>query len=536
MLPTMTSGMRPMRRMQALGLLGLLTVLLLRQIADPDIWNYLVVGREMVRTLAVPAQEFYLFPVAGQPAMFSALGYSLLHYLAYVAVGYPGMAILNALLIGGALTVLAWAARPRDASPWEWPVLLCVLAGAYACLNFRTLYRPESTLFLVMALEILVLERWLDDGNSRRLLWLPLLAWGIAQLHTTAVLLVLVYGAYVCHWALATTWTRCSSTPRQAGLLVAIGVAMLLLPILNPNGVDQVLLLVRSPWTTNVIAEYVPVWSTIYRWHFVALAFVAAVAWLITPQRRVVDALLLVGFGGLAFRFHRNLGLFALVAVVPVMRSLSYHATIRAAAIGISARQWLRGGLMALGIGSMVAVTWRDGGWGVGIRPGIFPEKAVQLIPRTSAGPNIMNFYHLGGFLAWTLGPKYLVAVDGHFVQPSFALDYHEWIMRAFPDWDALLARFDVGVVVTPATLPFSGELIPLVERLAGDPRWRLISVEDAGMVFVAVSQAAGVSALDKRLVWRQVQREAASVIAWAPDHQGARAALALAERRLSTQ
>ena len=52
---------------EVLGLLGLLVVLLLREISDPDIWGYLVVGREIANTLAIPTHEFYLFPAVGEP-------------------------------------------------------------------------------------------------------------------------------------------------------------------------------------------------------------------------------------------------------------------------------------------------------------------------------------------------------------------------------------------------------------------------------------------------------------------------------------
>lgn len=191
---------------------------------------------------------------------------------------------------------------------------------------------------------------------------------------------------------------------------------------------------------------------------------------------------------------------------------------------------------MALGVAALVGVTSHGGGWGIGIRPGVFTEEAVELIRRVSARGNVMNFYSLGGHLAWALGPRYRLAVDGHFVRPSFALDYHDRVMRADPDWEALLARFDVGVVVTPATLPFSGALIPLVERLAEDPRWRLVNFEDAGLMFVTEELGAGLPAIDKRAVWRQVQAQATAVLASYPDHQGARDALLAAGRHLWMQ
>ena len=120
---------------------------------------------------------------------------------------------------------------------------------------------------------------------------------------------------------------------------------------------------------------------------------------------------------------------------------------------------------------------------------------------------------------AWTLGR----AIDS----PSTALC--SAVVRARvprsgmltdPDSEALLAQFDVGVLVSPALLPFTGELIPLVERLAEHPRWHLVSVEDSAMVFVEQRLGAGLRSVDKRDVWRQVRREAVGVVAAYPDRQ----------------
>lgn len=519
------------RRSLLLLLLAFLGIVLLREISDPDIWFYLVVAREIVATLAIPAREFYLFPAIGEPAVFSALGFGLLHYAAYTLAGYFGMALLNALLVAGALTILAATALPRPASVGAWPPLLCVLAGAYALLEFRAVYRPETTLYLCLAVEILLLERWLADGRCRRLLWLPVLTWGITQLHTTAMLLTLVFGAYVCHCAVGGLRNRSAAPARQSAFVVAVGAAMLLLPLLNPNGGEQLLILFRtlSAGTSNNI-EFLATWSTEYRWHWVGLALVVTVAWFASPRRRLVDALLLAGFGWLAFRYVRNLGLFALVAVVPVSRTLVHHAATLAP-------EWRRragGGLAVAASVVFVAVTWANGGWGIGVRKGMFFEDAVPVIQRIARGGNVMNFFHHGGYLAWALGRDYRLAVDGHFVRPSFADEYHDRVMRADPDWESLLARFDVSIVATPATLPFSGALIPLVERLADDPRWRLLATEKAGLLFAADGVGSDIPALDKRQVWRQVQREADETLRTYPDHQQAIAARKLAQRRLA--
>lgn len=521
----------------ALLLFVALCALLLREITDTDIWFHLVVGRELAASQAIPAREFYLFPVLGEPALFSALGFGLLHYAAYQAAGYAGMVIVNALIGAAAMTLLVCAARPEKESPWDWPVLLCVLALVYACLNFRLVYRPESTLYLALAIEILLLERWLSDGRIARLAWLPLLSWGITQFHTTAVLLMLVYGAYVFQWAVE-VW-RQRPAPRSAALwLAAIGAAMLLLPLINPNGVEQFLVLVQLVRglgsDASRVIEYLPVWQTPYLKLFAALALIVAWAYWRAPRRRLVDALLLAGFGYLALKHVRNLGLFAWVALLPVSRTLLHHLARDTTALSVRWRRALAVGLALFGIAGLLAVT-RYGGWGVGVRAERFPVKAAELIRHVAPGGNVMNLFALGGYLAWELGPNYRVAMDGHFVRPSYANIYHDQVMQGKADWAELLDRHSVRIVVTSTTLPYSGRMVGLVERLADSPRWRLLSVEPGGLLFVADGLGADLPALDKREIWWQVQREAGAVVASAPERQPARDSLALAARRLAS-
>lgn len=515
-------------------LFAVLLVVSLRQISDPDIWFNLLVGREIVDRGSIPTQEFYLFPALGEAATFSAWGFGLLHYLAFVAAGYAGMALLNSLLIAAALTLIVRAALPQERQPLDWALLLCVVAAAYACLDFRLSYRPESTLYLFLGLEILLLERWLADGRLRPLLLLPLLGWGITQLHTTAVLLVLAFGAYLCHWLVEKLRNADRLRGMQLLQLASIFIAMALLPLLNPNGVPQVTALFRvlgESAASNV--EYLPVWQTPYRWHFLALACAAGLAWLLTPGRRLVDALLLLGFGWLAYRYVRNLGLLALVAVIPLTRALVFARSRLRFAPGSVAARALAMALAILGASSLTAVSWASGNWGIGIRDNVFFTKAVETIRQVSPGGNVMNFFHHGAYLVWALGPNYRAAVDGHFVRPSYADSYHDRVMRADPDWQALLARYDVSIIVTPATLPYSGYPIPLVERLAEDPRWRLLGVEAAGLLFVHERLAAGMTALDKRQVWQQMQGEGERLLLDYPGHPQALRVVELAQRRL---
>jgi hypothetical protein len=126
--------------------------------------------------------------------------------------------------------------------------------------------------------------------------------------------------------------------------------------------------------------------------------------------------------------------------------------------------------------------------------------------------------------------------MDGHFVRPTAADALHDRFFRADPDWRRIADDFSVMAIVTPATLPYSGQLIPLVRELARDPLWRLVAVEEAGLTFLREHPAVTAPALPKEAVWRQVVKEAEATLASYPGQGSARDAVTVAQQHLRWQ
>ena len=121
-----------------------------------------------------------------------------------------------------------------------------------------------------------------------------------------------------------------------------------------------------------------------------------------------------------------------------------------------------------------------------------------------------INQLHTGGYLAWRLLPRYQVAIDGrNYYGVNAQLRYVDQVSEIQDGWRDQLDRWGVTLIATPGVRLGSGRLIPLVAELEGDPRWQLVVVEPAGMLFVRSDVLpAGVSPLPKRLVWAQVLEE----------------------------
>lgn len=510
-----------------LALFGL--VLFLRELSDPDIWFHLTIGREIFSSGALPATEFYVFPAASEAAHFPAAGYGLLQYLLFLAAGLPGLTVFNALVFLATLWLLYRAACAGGREPG---IVATALAASVVLwgLNPRFVFRPETILFLALALELVVLERWLATGRARGLYVVPVLAWAITLLHTTWIVLLLVLGAYAAHGLVE--FLRAGRGPshlRGAAFahLSAAGILTCLLPLANPYGLAQLQILVASfSGEANNLVEYLPIHRTEYLPHFALIGLCVAGGWGATRRIRLSDALMVAGFGILAFLSARNIALFALASFLPLVRALSEISQRRLAASH-------RAIACLAGLALAVAAVRSEGNWGYGVQRGSMPEAGTRMLRTHLAPCNVFNFFHFGGYLAWELGSPFKVAIDGHFVRPTAAHAAHDQFFRADANWRQLAWRYDVCAIVTPATLPYSGSLIPLVRELGADPAWRLVAAEEAALTFIRADLAREIAPLPKRLVWEQALREAEATLRAYPRQPGAVEAAQLARARL---
>ncbi len=518
----------PGRFIQATLLCAVLMFFFYRQIHDYDIWFHLVVGREMVHTGELPNTMFYLLPLLGEPTNYIEWGFGLIQHLAYVAAGFPGMALLNAALATGALVFTYAAAIERKS--WLHPAALLALAIVAWAFRVRTEYRAEMVLFLALGVTFWALERYMTSGQWRKLIPIPFSALVLSQAHPTSLMLVPLMGAYGLQ-ALRTPppgLTRAGASLALAGSAAAV----LLLACLNPYGWSQVALPVithlndlNNPDLLYAVTEYQPIMSTAFRETFMVLVVLSIPAVLFAPRHRVAAGLLLVVFGGLTFLYARNIGLFALMLVIPLVR-LALRGwpealpSLLARAVSVAALAFL-----------VVFPLWR-GDWGSGPVPQVFPEQAARYLRSHVPRARVFNFIDYGGYLAWALGRDATVFVDSHDTAMNRAAELHDRIFQAEPGWPDALAQFQIDAIFTPTLMSYSGRLIELVVPLAQDDHWKLVSVEDAGLLFVR-SDLAPASTLDKRDIWRHMLTEAQWVLDTYPEQPLPWLARALAHEAL---
>lgn len=517
----------------------LLLILLLRRIEELDIWYHLVIGEQVVRTLSIPAREFFVYPHLGDPVAFHEWGFGALFYLAYCIGGYWGMSVLNGAVAAATLVCL-YAASPRR-SPLQ-PLPLSLLFALLWFVSHRLVYRPEMMLFLCLAAEMYLLERSLRNGRLSWLLPIPLLTMVLSNFHPSALFLIGIVGFYGVQAVLD---ARSEARWRTAGAFAGVAAVSLLTAAANPYGFEQVFLPVHfaaSKQLLDSIVEFLPTFSTGYWLHFTILAAGSLLLLLVQPKRRVVDWLLFLAFGWLGYRYARNVALFAIVMYLPVVRTCDdLWERFR-----LQRSRWMERTVWAAAAGAFVLLVLPQtfgGGWGAGAVEAALPVRSAEMIRRLQPAGQLFNFYDYGGFLAWELRGKYKVSIDGRHYGTDKSLILHDEVFQAAPGWQQRLAEHRVNVIVVPALLPYSGKLIPLVTRLALDPEWLLLAREPAGLLFVRgdAIAAGNVRALDKAEVWHQAIAESEAVLKSYPERADAflsqgKAALVLRDIPLATK
>jgi hypothetical protein len=495
---------------------------LLRKIFDSDIWFHMVVGREVFRQMKIPDAEFYVLTRLGEPGEFHEWGYGVLYYLIEQIGGTASMAVANAT-IGCAILMLLYFAASAVSRRTVWK-LLPVIGLILWVIDLRMNFRPETLLYLILAAEILLLEKYLQHRSWRWLLPLPVLALILSNSHPSALFLVGLYGVYGIQAVLSVSQGR-SRILLQLGifLLATVGAALL-----NHYGLHQLLLpfYFRNDPLVSSLTEDLPVMQTEYALHFVVIVAAGFLAIVFGRQRRFVDILLASIFAILTYKYARNIALLGMVLFVPIADALVYQME----RLRGNYRKLLNVTTQAIGLAG-VALTAASPLWGIGLYEPNTPVKSAELLRKYVHSGNTLNFLHLGNYLAWELDRP--VFIDGRNYDTNRGVQLHDAIFRADPGWQNALVNFNIQAIVTPVTLDFSGQIIPLAAKLANDPDWVLVAQEKSGLLFFRSPVADGVPRLPKQDIWKHAIEELSANLATYPDSKESYRSLATAYGQL---
>ena len=479
----------------ALLVISVIGFFLIQKVSEYDIWFHMAMGKEILRSGAVPVLD-----------KFSLLNYGRVYhdsqwlFQVIAAAGYrfAGFWWLQALQVGcwGLTFVFVYlACRVWCPSIAAW---LIVLVTAIACED-RFSIRPE----IVTVLMVSVYYWWLQQGRYRSMPGMAVLT--LAQIiwtncHGVYVIGPFMVGCYLLE-ALSYDWQRkqYSETRRLAYLFCAVAIGCLI----TPNGLAGVkfvwqLLGEVSPAASKVfkgLYDMSPLFGDVSRttvafwFYYVLLAgFVSAFIFTIycrkgrLPLARtlIVVAMLVTSLTGI-----RNMPLFAVVVAPLIAEYLSL----------IKVQRYRIASMTATGVAIVVAMliwsprpAWEQfkilapHNFGFGLSPDYVPLKLPQLLDQLDFSGPVFNSQNLGGFYEFHGYPRRIPFFDGRFeaYEPDALLSTYETAANATAQperWNDLLRKYGFrGLLIENGSADAAG-LLPIIARA---PQWRLVYLDYA--------------------------------------------------------
>jgi hypothetical protein len=476
---------------------------------DPDMFHHLAVGREVVRGGSAAIRPL-LFPSDGAPpiAMPYWLGSAAI-YGAWAAFGDAGLSLLPALVGALLAVVLVLDAAPRR-RPHGWTSLAAAAAPvalALATYRYRAVARTEIFSVAMLALTMWALRRH-DEGKSRLLLALPVVAVLWTNLHPGTAVGMVAIGLYVAAGAAerlgraALRWDAGEAPSWRAlgvaaAVLVGVGLASGVTPaagnpiLLAARFVASALGLTPSGAVEAPIANAVALVEEMHGGGVEllstpvgALLALSAVGFALRGRAvRPAELATVAAFAVLPFHAVRFAMFFAIVAAPIAARNLGAALTSWGAGLTASARTTATAAVAALALAALplgrLAPHLR---LGVGIQHRAFPERGAEALRALGFSGRLYDAVHFGGFLQWN---GFTPFQDGSLsASPTDAAGAiagpTHWAL--FAPLDARY-RFDALLIAYPAGDPNTGAAFGVYDPPPST--WALVAFDDAGLLYL---------------------------------------------------
>lgn len=479
----------------ALFVMALAFALAFVRIDDPDVWWHLKCGELFLRDFHIPRTEIFSYTALGKPWVDGYLPAQVMLYLAWRVAGPAGVIILGATLVAGAYALALLMTRRNGAGL---AVALAVSIPAVFLARSVMLPRPAllTPVFALLTLQLLEDHR-LNGG--RRIYWmLPLTAlW--ANSHPGFPLGPVITGMYIVGAF------RKKSLLKRLGVLLA---GQLVATLINPYGYriyySTVSLLLNSQ-LRNAIIEWKPLYGTPAEGPGIIPCFIFVVAsgmaCLIRSGRRarIEHALLFILLAFSTVFGRRNLITFGPLSVALIgwiVGNVDDGSQQAAPLRWLGPREVIvKAGavlIMAMGIfliwfsatNRLYFYTDSSRATGLGIKRGMFPERAADLLERERVEGNIFHIYGLGGYLIFRLYPAYKVFIDGRiYPYPFYIYRLGNDALSSRNGFEILKARYNIKAVLLPV---IDKSAWGVIYYLLHSPDWAVVQADESGALFLA--------------------------------------------------
>jgi tetratricopeptide (TPR) repeat protein len=218
-----------------------ITVSVSFRIADPDLWQNLVVGKAIWTLHGVPTTQLWTWPTLGAPDVNWTWGFSALLWPVWAHGGVFGLYAWRWITTLAAFGLLWAAARTMGARGFL-PLIVMVLCSL--TWRLRSQARPDTLVAVLLALTVWILETRRAGGRDRTP-WLIATQWAWANVHNSYFIGFTLIGLHALDGWLAPPRRAApvghgaaAARGRRAGAsrLFAIGLAALAISFVNPFG------------------------------------------------------------------------------------------------------------------------------------------------------------------------------------------------------------------------------------------------------------------------------------------------------------
>ncbi len=464
----------------------LVLMLSLRQIHDLDLGFHLRGGQWMLQHHSFHRFDVFTYTVTNHEYIAMYWLFQIGLFVVYLATGYAGLTIINALLILLVFAILFW--RMKDGGIGPGPAVFGLFLAAMI-MELRFGVRPEIASWLLMSLMFWVLEEFSRSGR-RILFFLPVIQFAWVNAHGLFILGWIAVGAYTVGFFV--------HDRAKFKKLIPWSLATILVSFVNPYGVRGIAFpfylftrLQASNIFRDAITELTPPLSSKARflmpdmplYLFYGFAAASVLLVLATVRRRRVQELVITGsFLYLSVTAVRNIPLFIIACLPIIIRSGQDLASIlrtrfRSLMPGPVIHRILAYALTTVCLlFSMRVVTnafyaERGGGhFGLGLDPNIHPVGAADFINRHHLTGRILNDLNHGSWLIWQV--KQPVFIDGRLevMKENFFSEYY----RSYSSGGltALIVRYQPDLVIFDHSYP---EAALWDIDLKTNPEWRLV-------------------------------------------------------------
>jgi hypothetical protein len=503
---TRNSGLRWHRWAIAAAIFGWLFFMLSqRTVADLDMFHEMALIREAREVGNIPREDSFAYTPTVSPVVHHEWATGAVLYFVAVGAGFGGTGILllRLLLVAGIVFCCHWCARRRGGDH----VTLAALAPVALGMMVPGFSPVRAQLFTFFFLGCLLVFLELDREGRRAwpVLWLPLyVVW--LNMHGG---FVVAAGLFAVHTAerFGITWHESRKVRDAFGStwhLMAIGLAMAVLPLLNPYG-REYLPYLWSALTLDrpLVAEWAPLWdprvlpATVLI-YCVSLLFLGYAVLQVWDVRRLPGLLLLVATAAFAAHSQRILPIYAIAWISYMPGYLAGSGLTSLMQI-----QWRRRATplaMAALIAAVVFTTSaiRNRFWQLQLPNApstldmYYPVGAADFLGKNGFSGNLMTPFEAGAFISWKLHPQVRVGMDSRYevAYTAETSHYNDVLYRGDPGWQQVLDMYATDAILVPTR---SGLYLLLSsESDVGALAWERVYQDDGFAIFARPGVAAG--------------------------------------------